>query len=1334
MKSITLRLVAIAVSFALFMNVASAGVYSLVAGAVGAATAALQGEPPEFTESPGTPYVGDNPLVDPIGRGDFWTSDMLGFLGEMQLLEATDEPMPPAQATGGGGIGGNGFSFGGEAGGGEPVQGDPASGGTWPWEAYGPGGGSSSAPGLVSTQTGNRLTIVPLLHWPSRGQTSVELTLYHNSRNEGLFSFGYSWRTNYDVTIYQSPSPIPGTNLLSAIVQWPDGRYIPYRQQSQYSSVYVSPYGLYDKLERVYGGWQLTRKRSHEVWLFNANGYLTALRDRNGNQVSVTRTGANYRISTVTDPSGRALTFAAGSNGRISSCTDHTGRVWNFGYSSGTNLSGITYPLLNGNSHTRQFGYDGYHNITSETDLRGKIWRCSYDSGQRLSWFKDPFLNQTSYAYFPSYTRWTLPLGQQYKHNYSSGMLASAVDPAGFSVAFRYDAYRNTIRVTDQSATDFYFTFDTRGNRLTQITGGNTTYYTYDTGDNVKTVSAPSATEYKTTLNYDSHNNLTSVVDYLGRNQAVISYDSYGQALTLVDAVSRTSSFGYNANGDLTSTTESGGTWTSTYDSLGRPISATDPASGTTSFAYDSWDRLLSVTNADQTVATLDADLEGNMTAVHDELNRVSSFTFDDAGRVTDAYNARGDHEIYFYDANGRLFKVRNGRGYDTTLAFTARSEVWKQVLADGATEYFSYNGRGQIGRYTNPLGQQINYYNTIYGPTSIAYPAGAGLSMEYDFAGRLTYLYDGVAALSWSYDGMGDLASFGSGHTGNLITYAYDAAGRQTQMTNWYGSTSDVTTYAHDDANRRITVTNPFSESSVLTFDTSQRLSRMDHASGAYEVYAYDNRSRPTSFQLKNAGGTVLSSQSYTYNAVSNVQTHIQDGVTTTYGYDAIDQLVSESRPGYSASYTYDANGNRASRTVNGLVETYTSDAADKLTSVTWNGGYKNFAYDLCGRVTGVTTPAGTATIGYDIEDRVTSITYPNGGGTGTYGYNAFGARISRTDRYGQPFTYRRDGAGVTDPLLQDGLATYTPGVSEKRSGVTTYSHSGLKNGSVQSTAGQTVSASRIYDAFGNLSSTSGTWSGPFGYGGPYGYQEDSDSGLKLLGHRFYDPSIGRFLTRDKAYDGRNWYGYCDNSPLVSTDPSGLKVVFGFDFTLEGIGNGLMTGLASVGSWASCGLWDGGRWKNEIGFDTSTMILEYGTAPAQFVGTGGTGSFLSVGARALGLANRAGKLAKAASVVQKAGGRLGGAAHRAAVREGAEQLSKENPLWALIAGGGKHPERAVDAMGKKRFPDMTFEDERGRLIYVNVGRRTKSGLPISRERKALKDLGLVGRVIFRGF
>ena len=59
--------------------------------------------------------------------------------------------------------------------------------------------------------------------------------------------------------------------------------------------------------------------------------------------------------------------------------------------------------------------------------------------------------------------------------------------------------------------------------------------------------------------------------------------------------------------------------------------------------------------------------------------------------------------------------------------------------------------------------------------------------------------------------------------------------------------------------------------------------------------------------------------------------------------------------------------------------------------------------------------------------------------------------------------------------------------------------------------------------------------------YNGAAGYQTDSATGLQLLGHRYYDPSIGRFLSSDPAQAGTNWYAYCDNNPLVGCDPTGL-------------------------------------------------------------------------------------------------------------------------------------------------------------------------------------------------
>jgi len=107
---------------------------------------------------------------------------------------------------------------------------------------------------------------------------------------------------------------------------------------------------------------------------------------------------------------------------------------------------------------------------------------------------------------------------------------------------------------------------------------------------------------------------------------------------------------------------------------------------------------------------------------------------------------------------------------------------------------------------------------------------------------------------------------------------------------------------------------------------------------------------------------------------------------------------------------------------------------------------------------------------------------------------------------------------------VLSDGAATYTPGLSERRGTTSSFYHSdalGTTRGITGST--QAATDSTLYDGFGMTVSKTGTNPTPFGFVGASQYQTDGDSGLQLLGHRFYDPSICRFLSKDPARLGTN-------------------------------------------------------------------------------------------------------------------------------------------------------------------------------------------------------------------
>ena len=52
---------------------------------------------------------------------------------------------------------------------------------------------------------------------------------------------------------------------------------------------------------------------------------------------------------------------------------------------------------------------------------------------------------------------------------------------------------------------------------------------------------------------------------------------------------------------------------------------------------------------------------------------------------------------------------------------------------------------------------------------------------------------------------------------------------------------------------------------------------------------------------------------------------------------------------------------------------------------------------------------------------------------------------------------------------------------------------------------------------------------------------KELDSSGLQYFGARYYDPSLGRFITLDPIKDGVNHYVYVSNNPLKYIDPTGL-------------------------------------------------------------------------------------------------------------------------------------------------------------------------------------------------
>jgi len=235
----------------------------------------------------------------------------------------------------------------------------------------------------------------------------------------------------------------------------------------------------------------------------------------------------------------------------------------------------------------------------------------------------------------------------------------------------------------------------------------------------------------------------------------------------------------------------------------------------------------------------------------------------------------------------------------------------------------------------------------------------------------------------------------------------------------------------------------------------------------------------------------------------------------------------------------------------------------------------------------------------------------------------------------------------------------------------------------------------SHSQDAFGRM------WGNPaqqpYRWGAAWGYLRDP-SELVQLGARWYWPELGRFIQQDLARDGVNWYAYVDDNPLTGIDPEGLSVWPIIDAIFIGWD---VYDLATHPSWAGAGA---------LALDILPFVPDAA----------------GVALRAGRTAEKVGHVAEAA----RAGGRLGGAAHRAKVVKTVERLEA---LGCEIRAGGGASERAVQTAHRLRYPDI-IAAKNGVEFYVNVGRTTKAGRPVARERRALQDLGMINRTMFIPF
>ncbi len=291
-----------------------------------------------------------------------------------------------------------------------------------------------------------------------------------------------------------------------------------------------------------------------------------------------------------------------------------------------------------------------------------------------------------------------------------------------------------------------------------------------------------------------------------------------------------------------------------------------------------------------------------------------------------------------------------------------------------------------------------------------------------------------------------------------------------------------------------------------------------LGHPNGTSVAYAYLTNNWLSSITDRAPGGTTFQSVSYTYDQNGNRLTQVDPSGTTTLTYDALNRLTQAAYPGTYGTYswTYDPVGNRLSQTAPGGTTNYGYDNNNRLLTA----GSTTYTYDANGNLLTISTGQ---TFTWDVFNRLTQATGP--GGTVTYAYNGDGLKTRRVGPNGTT-NYYYDGirpiwetnsqgamtAQYDRDIFGNLLSRLEPGNVRRY-----YHYDGLGSTTALTDTNGAIAGTLLYDAWGNQRATTGSGHGNYRFTGA---ELDTTTGLYHMGARFYDPTIGRWLSEDPVQD----------------------------------------------------------------------------------------------------------------------------------------------------------------------------------------------------------------------
>lgn len=964
-----------------------------------------------------------------------------------------------------------------------------------------------------------------------------------------------------------------------------DGEYVYYKDGSGSVNVY--------------------QRQANGTYLKPAGSNLDLVKNNDGTYQIVDKSGVKFNFNTTgliknrIDPAGNSINYEYDTNGNCVKLTNKTkdgkgtrylalaynvdGTLAKIQNQLGTVLASYVYKdsrlvsVLDGGGDTISYTYDSSGRMLTNTDKLGNQISIEYQNG-RVSKLCDPVKNCTGIGYLSGVANITDPLGRksQITYNPVTKVLTGSTNANNESQKYEYDGNFNLTRTYPvlPSDNEFFYNIDYKydqKNNLLSVTDpmGNKSAYEYDANSNLTKSTDPSGNVAVST--YDPVLNLMTTAKDPKGNTTTYKYDAYGHVVQEIDPEGSKGVSEYGAEGDVVSvTTPKGEKTTFQFDTVGRKTSQKTATGRTISFRYDAKGRLTEIVDPLSLSTKIDYDKNDNIVKQTNPRGFAKSYVYDQKSQLIKTTDEIGATVSYEFDAVGNQTKITDAKGKTINFDYDKLDQLTKVTDYRGKTAQIVYDRNGNVSKATDFNLQEFKQTVDKNGdPTLITSPDNS-VSFKYDKNGNITEATSPTDSYKLSYDKNGNPVSVGSGATGT-VTADYNADDTVKSV-----KTTDATVNLTYDSNNQVTAVSQTNNSNNATLtnrivrDADGNLTNIQKANGENVFYTYDAGGRITSVATRNPGKALIKKINYQYDQASNITAMNDELAQTTikYAYSPRNELIKEG----STDYSYDASGNRTKMSNGSNTTTYlydeNGDANRLIKSQNSASGDTSYTYDDNGNLTTETTAGKTTQYFYDSDGYFVKAVMPDGSVV-EYTYDKVtklrSTRVeTKPDQTKSTIKFVWDTDRLVKETDENGvtLRLYTWGDDEKLISVSIPGSNNqlntfyyLKNvkgdvlGMTDSTGKKVVDYS--YDAWGNVTSSktlSGSSIANLDQQNPRlyaGYWYDRTLGDYFMKVRLYDPSLGRFLSKDPLKSGidavdYNPYVYCGNNPVSRIDPSG--------------------------------------------------------------------------------------------------------------------------------------------------------------------------------------------------